>query len=460
MEDLIFAPLVLAIGFGIHQVVLRQHPESFEQRLLNRSFLAHVAAGIGLILVYRYYYGSGDMLSYHEYGVPITEALRYDFGGVFPEVWKLFVHGDYQLPLEPNGVGSTGTMQSVAVWLFFVLGDSLYAAALFVSVCSYLAKVLIYRALRSAFSFAEQEKVLFASVLSPTAIVWTCALLKEPVLMVFLGPAVLGLKWILDGRRIFGGILLVALCSSVILLIKPYVLIALALAGGVWIFWARTIRAGGSLIVKPAYFLVAAGVVMLGFTVVSNFFPSLSPDKVAETMQAQRRASAHEKGGSNFYLEGQDAPVEAPKESLLSQIAIMPVALVTALFRPFIFESFSAMQFLNAIEMTWLTVMFIQMLRRNRWTDLVRRVTANPALMFCLVFVLVLAMGTGLSTANLGTLSRYRAPMMPFFLLLLVILREPEKALAPASADPAPISRPRGLEANVASVHGGGRGLR
>ena len=78
--------------------------------------------------------------------------------------------------------------------------------------------------------------------------------------------------------------------------------------------------------------------------------------------------------------------------------------------------------------MTWLMVLFVQMLRRNRWTDLVRRVTANPALMFCFVFVLVLAMGTGLSTANLGTLSRYRAPMMPFFLLLLLILREPEKA--------------------------------
>lgn len=62
---------------------------------------------------------------------------------------------------------------------------------------------------------------------------------------------------------------------------------------------------------------------------------------------------------------------------------------------------------------------------------LVRRVTANPALMFSIVFVLVLGLGTGLSTANLGTLSRYRAPMMPFFLLLLLVLREPEsKTLA------------------------------
>lgn len=263
--------------------------------------------------------------------------------------------------------------------------------------------------------------------------------------MVFFGPAFLGLKMILDGRRIALGAVLVAVGSSVILLIKPYVLIALALAGGIWILWARTLRAGGNIIVKPAYLAIAGAVVMLGFTAVSTFVPSLSPDKVAESIQRQRRVSAQEVGGSNFYLEGRDAPVdESPQDGLLSQVAIMPVALGTALFRPFIFESFSAMQFLNSIEMTWLTWMFIQLVRRNSWADLVRRVTANPALMFCLAFIVVLGLGTGLSTANLGTLSRYRAPMMPFFLLLLVVLREPEKKAAISQAPSLRASRASG----------------
>jgi hypothetical protein len=296
---------------------------------------------------------------------------------------------------------------------------------------------MIYRSMRSDFAEPEHEKIAFATLLSPSGIVWTCALLKEPVLMVFLGPAFLGLKWILEGRRMVGGALLLAFGGSVILLIKPYVIMALALAGGVWIFWARTVRAGGNVVVKPTYLVIATAVVLVGFTVVSTYFPSLSPDKVAETMQQQRRVSAREGGGSNFYLEDSDAPTdEAPQQGLVSQMAIMPVALITALFRPFIFESFSLMQFLNAIEMTWLSVLFIQLLRRNRWTDLVRRVTGNPAMMFCLVFVLVLALGTGLSTANLGTLSRYRAPMMPFFLVLLMVLREPETAKAAATGTP------------------------
>lgn len=425
MEDLIFAPLVLIIGFAIHQVVLRRHPRSFEQRLLNRSFGAHMAAAIGLILVYTFYYPGGDMTGYHQIGVPIAEALRYDFSGVFPEVWSLFLHGEFRLPLESGGGGSTATMQAVAVVLLFVFGNSIYAVALVIALGSYLAKVTIYRALRGEFSEELHEKVLFASVLSPTAIVWTSALLKEPILMVFLGPAFFGLKLILDGRRLVLGALLVVLGSAVIVLVKPYVLIALGLAGGTWILWARTIRAGGNLVVKPAYLLVSIAVVLLAFTVVSALFPSLSPDKVADSIQQQRRAAARDQGGSNFYLEGTEPAVV--EQSVASQVALMPLALATALFRPFIFESFSLLQFLNAIEMTWLLWLFIQVLRTNKWSGLVRRVTANPALMFSLVFVLVLGLGTGLSTANLGTLSRYRAPMMPFFLLLLLVLREPER---------------------------------
>jgi hypothetical protein len=97
------------------------------------------------------------------------------------------------------------------------------------------------------------------------------------------------------------------------------------------------------------------------------------------------------------------------------------------------------MQLLNALEMTWMTILFIQVLRRNSFAALLRRLTASPALMFCHTFTLVLALGTGLSTANLGALSRYRAPMMPFFLLLLLILRKPEPA-PDAAGQPATLS--------------------
>jgi hypothetical protein len=47
-----------------------------------------------------------------------------------------------------------------------------------------------------------------------------------------------------------------------------------------------------------------------------------------------------------------------------------------------------------------------------------------------LAFTVALAIGTGLSTANLGALSRYRAPMIPFFVVLLLSLSRAESAAA------------------------------
>lgn len=451
MEDLIFTTLVLMLGVGIHRVVLNAHPLGFEQRLLNRSFLAHIAAAFALIFVYRFYYvgslgeGTGDLNMYHRFGVPISDALGYDFTEVFPELVALFTHGDYRLPIEPFGLGSTGTMQAIAVFLFFILGNSIFAATLTIAVLSYVSKVLVYRALRGDFAAAQHEKVLLACALSPTGIVWTCALLKEPVIMVAFGPLFIALKWILEGRRFVAAGVLIVLSGGLILLIKPYVLLALAIAGGLWIFWARTVRSRTHVAVKPLYLALAAGIIALGFSTVSALFPNLSPDRVAESMQTQRRAAALIAGGSDFSIEGPGMSAgDAPTPGILSQASLMPLALVTALFRPFLFESFSAMQFLNALEMTWLTVLFIQMIRRNTIGGLVQRITSKPALMFCVAFVLVLALGTGLSTSNLGALSRYRAPMMPFFLLILLILREPEKKAETTSATPGPLLTARG----------------
>ena len=100
MEDFIVAPIVLTVGLAIHFVVLRGF-EPGEQRLLNASFIAHIFSAFAQILVYAYYYEGGDMMNYRDLGIPVAEAMRYDFDGVFPETVKmLFQRADAHLPFE------------------------------------------------------------------------------------------------------------------------------------------------------------------------------------------------------------------------------------------------------------------------------------------------------------------------------------------------------------------------
>lgn len=424
MEDFIFTPIVLLVGLAIHAVVLRFHDRE-EGRVLTLSFGFHVAASIGLILIYTLYYTEGgDMISYHQFSVPIAAALRFDFESIAPEVVNLLLQQEQRLPYEVVGQSSTGSMQAVAVLLSFLLGDSLYASALLITVGSYLSKVLVYRAFRTAVQARTRKLLLLALMLSPSGVMWTSGLLKEPMVMVFIGPLILSFRWLLEGRRGALASIMGLVAGGSIALFKPYVLIALVIAGGVWIAWARVIRDRGAIVLRPGYLGLAALVVFVGFAGATRFFPKLTLESVGESMAYQRRVAGEIEGGSNFSIEGPGLDRESTQNlSLTSQLTLAPLALVTSLFRPFLFEARKAMQFLNALEMTWLLVLFFQAF----WGPWARRamnfVIQEPVLMFCVTFVLVLALGTGLSTANLGALSRYRAPMMPFFLFLLLAVR-------------------------------------
>lgn len=423
MEDFIFTPIVLAVGFAIHAVVLRLHRPD-EARVLSTSFALHVVACIGLTLVYQYYYGSGDLLNYHRLSVPIAEAMRFDFENIGVEVTRMLFQQEHRLPFLVNGDGSTGSMQAVSVFLCFFTGDSLYASSMVITLGSWLSKLLIFRALSPGLSVQERRFALLAIMLSPSGIVWTSALLKEPMVMVFMGPFFLGVRWLIEGRRFTVAVASIVLAGGAIALFKPYVLVALVAASGVWVAWARAPGGAASLVSRPRNLLLGICLIGFGFSASSTLFPGLALESIEESVTNQRRAAMTDEGDSNFSIEetglDRDAPIQ---RGLAAQLALTPLALGTALFRPFLFEARKAMQFLNALESTWLLVLAFQVLTRARIAATTTRILTSPALMMSLTLVLILGLGTGLSTANLGTLSRYRAPMMPFFLFILLALR-------------------------------------
>lgn len=406
--------------------MLRRHQPS-EARLLTLGFVAHVVSAGAQLLLYKFYYGGGDMLAYYDFGVPISQGLRNDFGSLFPLTVDAFFQGEPRLPFDLIGTGSTSTMSMVAVWLLFLLGDSLLACSVLIAIFSYVSKVLIYRVLRREFPVEFHPTVLAALMLVPSAVFWTSAVLKEPVMLVFFGPLFLALGWFLEGRRLVLASILMVLGGTGVWLLKPYVLLCFAVAAGLWIVWQRVLRDRRNLIVKPIYLILGLTLAVGAFTAADRVLPRGEGQSVSSAMTYQRRASAREVGGSNYYLEEPDADTQSAVQetSFASQLALAPLALLTALFRPFLFEVRNPVQAVNALETTWVLIVFVQVFLRQPVATLIARVTASPALMFCLAFSFLLALGTGLSTANLGTLSRYRAPMMPFFAFLLLALRRP-----------------------------------
>lgn len=103
--------------------------------------------------------------------------------------------------------------------------------------------------------------------------------------------------------------------------------------------------------------------------------------------------------------------------TLLSMALNSPWALVSGLFRPFLWEADNLMQVIAAIENLFLLVLSLNALRR------LKSFFYSPYRLMAfqvVVYVVLLCVFLALSTPNFGTLSRYRVGFLPFLVTLLV----------------------------------------
>jgi hypothetical protein len=318
-------------------------------------------------------------------------------------------------------------MSALAAWSFYILGPSKYATCIAFAMLSLCGKIAMYRVFRANVDRGFRLPAAIVTLFLPSFVFWSSGLIKEAVAVTGFGWALFGVhRWIGEGRPVSGWALIVV-GAIPISLIKPYILFPLVLAGGSWYYWARSLKRG-RVRIRPAYFAVAGIVAIGGIALLGQYFPEFAPDTFSTRTYELQQIGRAQLGGSNYVLGG-DAPT-----TLSGQLAYAPVALLTSLFRPAIFEARNLLMLANALEMTVLTLLFFRILFTRNLRGVRREVMDDPFLVFCLVFVITFGIAVGLASTNLGTLSRYRSPILPFFAVLLVVLGRPRRARSPVTA--------------------------
>jgi hypothetical protein len=414
MNELVIALPVFAIWIMVGSTVINRQPAEVRS-LLWTSLLAHLASGVAMVLVTNYYYGGGDMISYATVGRFLADRLTADFFGLAPKLVGAILHSSEPLPIPGLGmnimVGSnTGSMQAVSGFIMLACGNSLYAACLMIAGANFLAKLAILRAMRLQLPDVPYKPVCIACLLVPSAVFWSSGMIKEALAVIGLAMMVSGGTSMAVQQRFVWGAVLLGLGAYAVWLFKAYLLPPFGIGAGLW-FAARAVRSRGRDVEIQTRYLVVGAVVAITLTLMTGaFLPSLSPDAFEEEAQNAQLLGARIAGGSTYSLGG---------GSVVSQV---PLAIITSLFRPSLIDVSSVMVFFNAVEMTWITVLALQVISRSSPLQNLRQIMARPPLAFCLGFVLTLSVGVGLTTVNLGTLSRYRMPLIPFYVLLLSVL--------------------------------------
>jgi len=307
-------------------------------------------------------------------------------------------------------------MIALVALLSLLTDDSLPAACTVIAVFSFFGKWVMYLALRRSLHVEVHRRLLIACMLIPSVVFWSSGLLKEAVAMAGFGWVLLGTQHLL-AKQFVRGAICAALGGLPVALSKPYVLVVFALAAAVWYYANRARHSpAASILSYPWRIAVGLGFAIGALIALGQLFPRYAVDTIGEQIAMQQQAFQHNVGGSTYVLG------DPTQTTALGQLVFVPEALVAAFFRPFLFEANSPQILVNALETTVLSFILVRVVWKKRFAWVWGHLRASPVLMFFLAFSVIFGVAVGLSTANLGSLSRYRVPLVPFFAGIILIL--------------------------------------
>lgn len=370
------------------------------------SFLSHLASAAAMLVVVSLAYGRGDLIFYFENALEISQATGFTRVSTGELVLAL-VQAPGAEPAVPLQGSSTGSMFALCALLQGIIGPSLYGTSLLFAMFAFLGKYLLFRALSERFSPRYRRRIMLGTLFVPSLVFWTSAIHKEALALLGLGLLTWGLHC-LSRKRFVVGACSVATGGTCLALFKAYLLVPSALGCGVF---ALARRSGRGRALSSAAGAVLGLCLAIGLiALVTAFAPRYMPHSAAEEARRLQEVGQLVRGGSSYSLQSGSTPT------------LVVSALVSSLFRPFPWEISNAMLLASAVESTAFLGLFLLAWRRAGTWGSLRRLWRDPNLLALWALVVVGAIGVGIATTNLGSLSRYRTPLLPFYVSGLLIL--------------------------------------
>jgi hypothetical protein len=359
--------------------------------LVLALLVSFVGSVVRYYVAFDVYGGVADAAGYHDAGVQIAErfgAGNFDTGldSLSDTNFIRFLTGVVYSFTGPTGLGGFFVFSWLGFWgLYF-----------------------FYRAFRVAVpegrSWGYAKLVFFL----PTLVFWPSSVGKEAWMTFALGIAAFGAARMLAGRT-WRGLIVAGVGLWAAAIVRPHVagLLAVALAAG---YLFRRPRRELRLLAPVSKALGLAALVVVAFLLVGRTDDFLRRAAIQTeggvTAVLQQTSERTEVGGSKF----------AP--SILESPARAPVAVVTVLYRPFLFEVHNVQALAASLETTFLLVLTLV---RWRWIlAAIRSIRRQPFVALALAYTgLFIVAFSGF--ANFGLLARERAQMLPLALVLLCV---------------------------------------
>jgi hypothetical protein len=433
---LIYLIIILIFAYFHQKKNLEKNPiyKYFLPGLFFKIFL-----GIGFCLVYTFYYGGGDTTGYFRSSEACINLI---FKGNFNNYLSLLIgnrtlenwcsfDGSTSFPDYFRDAQAFSVVRFTSVFSFFAFMNY-FTTTILLDTFAFLGIWKLYMVF--TYMYPQYYKRLAIGLLFiPSIVFWGSGILKDCYTLSATGWLTYNIYMIfIKRKKVFANILIIIINCYIILSLKPYIIVALLPGIFMWAFYDRTQKIGNKFIRT----LIGPGVVLLSFSLgvlsLSLFGEKLGAytdiKSISEKAQiVQQDLTKGEQYGKNFYDIGKfDA-------SLTGILGKAPISILTALFRPFIWEARNPVMILSGLENTLVLMAFLYIMFKVGLMRMLKIVGNEPLLFFSFLFAIIFAFSIGLASANFGALVRYRIPCMIFFIPSLIILYERMKEIRDTS---------------------------
>jgi hypothetical protein len=422
-------PTVLMLIYIGAYLVRPYTTDQFNRKYFIPALTVRVVGALAIGFLYQLYYKGGDTFNFHTHGSRhIWEAfmdspikgLQMVFGSTETEIGIY----EYSSRIPFFHDSSSYTIIRIAGFIDVFTLSTYSATALFFAVFSFIGSWMMFLTF-----YRERPHLMkgiaFATLFVPSVFFWGSGLLKDTVTLACLGVSTYHIKEIFIHRRMnIVAIIIMLLSLYIIYAIKKYILLCFLPATILWIY-SRYLTSIRSILTKIILFPF-----MLFFIVASSYLAIMKVgkddarynlSKIGETAKITAYDIAYQTGrdaGSTYTLGKLDG-------SIGGMLKLAPQAINVSLFRPYIWEVRNPLMVMSALESFTLLLFTLYVIYKNRASFL--KSAFNPDVLFCFVFSITFAFAVGISTFNFGTLSRYKIPLLTFYLLALLFMRDSAK---------------------------------
>ncbi|KXK29242.1 MAG: hypothetical protein UZ12_BCD005000752 [Bacteroidetes bacterium OLB12] len=423
LRDLIVTPLLLIVVYLVAYFIRPYVTDSLTSRYFLPALTFKIIGAISLGLIYQFYYDGGDTFSYHTHGSrQIWEAFMDSPLQGIKLLWSNDNHvGVYQYSSRIYFFNDDQSYFLIRIAaLFDLLTFSSYSAtAVFFALLSFIGMWLFFLTFYSRYPHLHRGLAV-AALFLPSVFFGDREFLKDTLTIAGLGVATYCFYQLLLVRKFSLRLLLALIVALVVIFsVKKFVLQAFLPAVLVWVvaYNFSTIKA---LALKIILVPVAVCLVVIGayymVVKVGQDDERYALNKLAKTAKVTAYDIRYWSGrfaGSGYALGELDG-------TFGSMLRLAPQAINVSLFRPYLWEVKNPLMLISALE-SFAFLSFTLYVLFGVGSRL-RVAFSNPDVIFGLVFSLSFAFAVGVSTFNFGTLARYKIPLLPFYLVALVIM--------------------------------------